>query len=242
VGGAFGLWRARQRFECSLDKGSFVLATMLSNRGVVGTLSAFILFGEVAYGYAILVMALAPIFNYGFGFPLANYYRERHEGVQEEERRPWWRSLLPTRRQMPLLGVAVGLGLNLAGVERPAVGGEIFLWIVHLNAWALITPLGASINFGEMWRYLRAMWDLFAVKFAITPLIIHGLARLVGLEGVVLWTVTVLSFAPTAINAVIAVKLYRLNMNLSMTAFVVTTLVYLVLFFPLLFLLGNIAP
>ena len=40
---------------------------------------------------------------------------------------------------------------------------------------------------------------------------------------------------PTAINAVIAARLYKLNIDLPVASFLATTALYLVLFFPVLF-------
>ena len=49
-------------------------------------------------------------------------------------------------------------------------------------------------------------------------------------------TLILLAAQPTAVNAVIAMKLFGLNLHLSVAAFVLSTAVYLCLVFPVIFL------
>jgi predicted permease len=44
----------------------------------------------------------------------------------------------------------------------------------------------------------------------------------------------ILSFAPTAINAVITARLFRLKIHVPMTAFMVTTIFYLLIILPII--------
>ena len=47
---------------------------------------------------------------------------------------------------------------------------------------------------------------------------------------------TNIAAAPTAINAVLTARLYKLNVDLTVASFLVTTVIYLLLFYPLFFL------
>ncbi len=50
-------------------------------------------------------------------------------------------------------------------------------------------------------------------------------------------TFVILATTPTAINAVLASKLYQLRTDLAVCSFILTTFLYLVVVFPLLFFL-----
>ena len=49
-------------------------------------------------------------------------------------------------------------------------------------------------------------------------------------------SVLLIAAAPTAINAVLTARLYKLNVDLTVASFLVTTVIYLLPFYPLFFL------
>ena len=63
------------------------------------------------------------------------------------------------------------------------------------------------------------------------------LAWWVGCRGEIYATLLVLSFTPASVGAVIAARLHRLDEHLPLGAYLFTSLVYLVLIFPILVLL-----
>ena len=67
------------------------------------------------------------------------------------------------------------------------------------------------------------------------PGIIYGLIRQLFTDQVLLGTLMIVAATPTAINAVITSRLYKLNVDLAIAAFLLTTAVFLLLIFPLLF-------
>ncbi len=229
--GLVALARLRTKQRNPLDAGAYLFSAMLSNRGVVGSLSVFILFGERGYAWSRMVLLFGVFVLFLLCFPLARRLSDVHhfgEGGVRSGRRGF---LSP--RQMPMVGIAVGAALNLAGVDRPAALSTAFPWLVHLNAWLLLLPIGASLDFGEMRRHWREIPDLLAIKFLITPLITWGLAAAVGLRDPMLVTAVILAASPTAIMAVVVCKLHGLNVHLATTAFVVTTAAYVAVGFPL---------
>lgn len=234
--GLVGLPIALRRYRNPLEQGSYLLSAMLSNRGVVGTVTLFLLFGEAGYALNQLVMLLAPAVLYLVCFPLSKYFQNTHAG--EPTGRLSFRSLLLTRNQVPFLGIVAGLALNLARIERPTGIEPVIQWSVHLTAWLFLVPVGAAMNFDEMRRYWRHTVDLLPVKFVITPLATWALAWAVGLEGLPLHAVLIASLSPTAINAVITARLYRLNVHLAVAAFVLTHITYVALIFPLILALA----
>lgn len=237
VPGLIGVVRGK-KFTNALERGSFVLSAMLSNRGVVGMLSLFILYGEQGYAYMRLTILFAPIVVYLICFPMAGRYERGARPVPRK--RVGLVRVLFNPNYVPGVGVVIGFALNLMGVERPAVLGEVFPYMVHLTAWVFLIPIGASIELREMNRYWRSVSELLLLKFILNPLIITLLALLVGLRGKELVSVGVLASTPTAIFAPVTAKLFRLNVHLAMSAFVLTTVVYLVAVLPpILLLFGH---
>jgi len=235
IAGAAGYLRAWMKYDDMDRRGSYVISAMLSNRGIVGMLTVFILYGEVGYAYTCLTTLPSALTLYLICFPFASYCFHTHHRTTEGARSFW--STLVTPKQIPLLGVLLVVILNCSGVKRPDILGDIFPWLVHVSAWLFVLPLGLSLEFSELRRHWVSVLDLTAIKFLITPALIYALARLAGLSGEVLNTLVILSFSPTAVYAVITCKLHGLDIHLPMAAMMLTTAVYLLCALPLLLLL-----
>ena len=238
VGGTAGYLRARQKPHGTLGTGSYLLATLLSNRGILGALAVFIMFGEEAYGYSRLVVLLAAPMLFGVYYPVAKWFRLNYEADEEESVSVL--SALFQWNQVPVLGVLGGLALNVLNVPRPAPLGTAFHVLVHLAAWSFLVPVGATMDFGEMRKHWRHVVDILPIKFVLTPLIIGAAGWAVGLDGTALYVVVLLSASPTAINAVVTARIFDLNPHLAAAAFVLTTGFYLAVIFPLLLTLWGL--
>ena len=237
VPGGIALIRARSRYSGSLDRGSYVISQMLSNRGTAATITAFILLGEAGFALARLIIAFAGPVVYLVCYPMANAYRRRAVETDAGSRR---RGLPVDWRQIPLLGIVAGVLLHYYGSARPETFSDLFPWLVHATAWCFLIPVGYALDFGEM-RKIRHDWaGLFAIKFIATPLACGAMGVLVGLEGPHLAAIIILACAPTAINAVIISKLTRLNTHVAMGAFVLTHLAYLLVVVPITFIVFSL--
>lgn len=235
IPGIMGYIGARMKYSSPLEQGSYILSATLLNRGVVGSLSVFILFGEKGYAFAQLVMLLSNIYLYMFCFPAAEYFYQMHDGGARGKISV--KSIIFNRNQIPVLGIIIGIILNYSGLKRPLGFSGAFDFIVHLNAWISLLPVGFSMDFGEMKRYWNTMWEMLGLKYIITPLAVYFITSLVVSDSIVLYSVVLLSASPTAINAVTTAKLTRLNIHVSVVAFVITTAVYLALIYPAFFVL-----
>ncbi len=234
VPGATGFFRARKKYKSSLDQGGYILSAMLSNRGIIGMISVFILYGEEGYALVRLVMLFAGFVLYLVCFPMARHLYSVHEKVKGEKTQFF--RILFDRNQAPVLGILAGIILNYTGIERPPFFGDIFTVFVHVVAWLYILPIGHSLDIRQVRFHLKGMSEILLIKFILTPLITYLCALLVGLEGISFNTVFILSMAPTAINALITAKIHKLNFHLAMSAYLLTTTVYLFLLYPLIFI------
>ena len=232
-GGLAWIW-GRRKYTNSLDYGSYAISGFLSNHVTLGSLSAYILFGETGYAYTQMTLLFNSLLMFGFAYPLAQYFRKQHDhgaGLKID-----LQQILFNRNQMPLVGMIIGIWLNWQGVDRPAGFLPVFDMMIHFSAWTFLLPVGYSMDFDEVRHFWRDALDITVIKCIITPLLTLVIAGSVIGDAVAFRTLILLAAQPTAVNAVIAMKLFGLNLHLSVAAFVLSTAVYLCLVFPTIFL------
>ena len=95
------------------------------------------------------------------------------------------------------------------------------------------------IEFSSFKQYYKQTLDLVPIKMLITPAIIYVLSTFVFSDPVLIGSLLVLMSMPTAINSLFAVRLYDLNVNLAMSAFITTTVVYVFILYPAFYFLVH---
>ena len=235
VPGSIAYLTFARRHKDALSRGAYYMSAMLTNIGTIAGLSAFILYDEVGFAYVQIVSSFQVGLLVLVCFPLAAMFRA--QGAKEGTRvHLSLRELFLTPNQVPVLGLIAGLALNVYGVERPAVLGTAFQALVHIGAWTALFPVGCLVDFSRARPYIKKTADLIPLRFLLTPLIFFGLCRLLFADSVLIGSVLLIAAAPTAINAVLTARLYKLNVDLTVASFLVTTVIYLLLFYPLFFL------
>lgn len=233
IPGAAAYLLVERKFDSELDKGSYLLSAMLSNTATLGGLCTYIMYGEAGFAYTQMAVILQNVVMFMFCFPLAQYYYQKSIG------RPFDRqsviSLFINRNQLPVVGMAIGVALNVSGVVRPYFLEVLVDPLVHLGAWTALVPIGYSIDLYGMRRYYGKILDLLPIKLVLTPLAAYVLAKFVFEESVLINTIVILAAMPTAINAVVAVQLNKLNVDLATASFVLTTAACLLVALPILF-------
>ena len=235
IPGAAAYLLVERKFDSELDKGSYLLSAMLSNTATLGGLCTYIMYGEAGFAYTQMAVILQNVVMFMFCFPLAQYYYQKSIG------RPFDRqsviSLFINRNQLPVVGMVIGVALNVSGVVRPYFLEVLVDPLVHLGAWTALVPIGYSIDLYGMRRYYGKILDLLPIKLVLTPLAAYVLAKFVFEEPVLINTIVILAAMPTAINAVVAVQLNKLNVDLATASFVLTTAACLFVALPVLFVL-----
>ena len=236
--GAIGYGLFARRIPNLLDSGAYIASAMLANLGTLGGVCAFILYNEEGFAYTQLIGTCQNVMLCLVVFPMAQYHYLKHTAsVRKTSRLHAFREMFLSVNQMSLVGMIVGMLLNAGGLPRPAALGPIFQSLVHIAAWIAMLPVGFLINFEQVRHYEQKVRSLSLIRFVITPLIFVLLTRLLVDDPVLRGTLLILAFCPTAINAVLASKIYHLSVDLAVSSFVITTAAFLFLFFPLLFFL-----
>ncbi len=234
--GAIGYLFFAGRMENLLDKGAFIASAMLANLGTLGGVCSFILYNEQGYAYSQLIGTTQNFLLCIVVFPMAQYFYLKHSAsLRKSSPGHNFREMFFSINQLSLLGMVTGLILNANGVQRPPALGEIFQSLVHIGAWIAMLPVGFLIDFRQVRRYAKNIQTLTLLRFVITPLLFNTITYFLVSDSLLRGTLMILTFCPTAINAVLACKLYKLNVDLSVSSFVITTAAFLLVIFPLLF-------
>jgi predicted permease len=233
IPGVAAYLRVQNKFDSELDKGSYVLSAILSNTTTLGGLCAFIMYGEVGFAFAQMIVMLQNIVMFMFCFPLAQYYYQKSIGGNFSKQS--LSTLFINRTQLPVLGMAIGIVLNVMGTVRPAFAGLMVDPLVYLGAWTALIPIGYAIDTAGMRKHYSGILDLIPIKFILTPAVAYLIARLLITDEIVVNTIVILAAMPTAINTVIAVQIHKLNVNIATAAFVLTTAVFICIELPALF-------
>ena len=98
-------------------------------------------------------------------------------------------------------------------------------------------PVGFLLSFGAARENLSRIRSLTFLRFLLMPIVTYFIVKALVADPILRHTIIILSCCPTAINAVLASRLYKLNVDLAATSFLVTTGAYLLVIFPILFFL-----
>lgn len=213
--------------------GAYIITSSMSNVGyTLGGLLCFLLLGEEALGEQVIYMAY-----FNFYLILAIYSVGRHYG--EGGGKGFLRSALESFRDvrsMPLVALAVGLGLNAGGVARPAALSPVTTGLIICATVISMTSIGVTVELRAVRGCLRECIALGATKFLWTPLLGLALCYLLGLWGLERKVVFILSLMPCAIFSTVTAELFKLDTDLANSAFLTTTAFFLVAVLPVLVL------
>lgn len=237
--GAVGYALFARRLTNYLDRGAYVASAMLANLGTLGGVCGFILYNEEGFAYTQLIGAFQNMLLCLVVFPYAHFCQMKAAGrtVQHQSRLRSLRDMFLTPNQLCLVGMIIGFTLNAAGVSRPAALGLVFQSLVHIGAWTAMLPVGFLLSFGAAKRNLGRIKSLTFLRFLLMPIATYFIAKAIVPNPILRHTIIILSCCPTAINAVLSSRLYKLNVDLAATSFLVTTAAYLIVIFPALFFL-----
>lgn len=234
------LFHLQKRFASPADQGSYIISALLTNLGMLGGLCGYIMYGERAFAYAQLTAFFQNFITFFIAFPLGAYYKYSTEaGGTLSFSRMNWRSAFINWNQLPVIGMAVGISLYVSGTPRPEVLTHVLDSLVHVTAWSGLVPIGFMIEFSTLGTYYKKTLDLIPIKMIITPAILYVLSIFCFTDPVLIGTLLIIMSMPTAIFSLFAVRLYDLNVNLAMAAFITTTVVYVFLLYPSFYFLVN---
>ena len=230
-----GYWVVRGKYAEGPDKASYLASSMLSNMGSLGSLCTFFLFGEVGFAYNQLIAMFQNLVFFLFCIPMAYHYSQRWCSQTVCAEKTTLLSLFYNRKQLPVLGILAGMLLYAANIPRPDIFGDLSGLLIHISAWTALLPVGYSIQFTEMNHYYRAILDIVPVKFFFLPLVSYFIAGQLFTDPVLLGSILIAASCPVGINAVVLARLYDFNVHLASAAFFLTTAIFIIIVYPVIF-------
>ena len=225
-----------RRFKDYLQRGAYVVSALLSNIGAVAGLCSFIVYGEIGYAYVQLVATFQNMLLVILCFPLAQYYFAKETAtLRQTKLKLSFREMFLTINQVPVLGMAAGILLQLSGVDRPLFLGTVSQSLVHLVAWISMVPVGYLIDFGQARSYYGRVLDMIPLRFVIVPGLFYLCMKNVFTDQVLLGTLIITAAAPGAVNSVVTARLYKLDVDLTIACFLLTMVVFVLVVFPVFF-------
>lgn len=204
--------------------GAFFCCGFFTNVGAIGGLVVFLFLGEEGFAMVPVFKLFEELVYYGVGFPVARLYGD---GGAEGERESLARRLLKDPFFLvAVAGLALGSGLNLSGIPRPAFFSSLNSLLIPLNTVILLSSIGMAMKFGRTGQYLREGLVILGLKFLAVPAVCVGLAWFAGLGepagGLPLKAVLILSSMPVAFNSLVPPSLYGLDLDLANSCFLIS--------------------
>ena len=210
-------------------RGSVILILAMSNIGyTLGGLLCYLLFGKQGLGLSVLYCLHFSPMLFLVWFQVGRYY-----GTKSPMR---WTDLvwhnIKDIRNVPLLALLGGLFLNISEIPRPSAFDQVEAWIVPLSSLVAMVAIGVTVNLGHLKKDLPICLAVMPLKFLLSPLVAFLLGGALGMEGVHRQVLLLESMMPAAVNSTVVAQLFGLDADLTNSAFIITTIVFLLLVLP----------
>jgi predicted permease len=237
IGGALGLTAAEHFHLKRKDAGSMFTCGSFTNIGSIGGLICYLFLGEEGFALVPIYKLFEQVVYYAIGFPIAKSFSNnvvKKENIISQLKEIFTDIFVI----VALISIAIGIFLNLSGIERPVFYRTINAIFIPAGTVILLVSIGLAMKFGKVKSYIKESISVSIIKFVLVPSIISTIAFFLGYRiiegGLPLKVVIILSSMPVAFSALIPVSIYDLNLDLANSCWLVTTL-SLIVILPLLF-------
>jgi len=236
IGGLLGLITAKILKLNRKDSGSIFVSASFINTGSIGGLICYLFLGEKGFALVSIYQLFVPAIYYAVGFPIAKSFSSnivKKENMISQLKKVFTDIFVV----VALMSIAIGIFLNLSGIERPVFYKTINAIFIPAGTVLLLVSIGLAMKFGKIKNYIKESIAVSIIKFILVPSIMFTIAFFLGYgkiaEGLPLKVVIILSSMPTAFIALIPASIYDLNLDLANSCWLFTTL-NLIVILPLL--------
>lgn len=198
---AVGLWALRGWLGIAGPAFTSVFQGAIRFNTYVGVAGASALHGSEGAAVAAVAIALM--------VPLVNVLCVASFAacITQGQRQPRLASSSAALVKNPLiLACALGIGLNLSGLGLPAWGGDSLSLLGRAALPLGLMAVGAALNLNALLDIDRGVISSATIKLVLLPLLVVGLARLVGLDTVSRDIALLFAALPTATSAYILAR------------------------------------
>lgn len=211
------------------QRGAFLMTGCMSNHGftLLG-LIALMLFGEVGLAQATYAQLFFVPFMVLFCFPVARSLGSKTSADHCHR----WRRTLFDGRNLPLVAMIVGVGLNLGGVQRPELAAPFLKLLVYSGTVISGIAVGLQLRRSQC-RYVgENVWSL-VLRSTIYPGCYMLMAWALRLDGLDTRILILYGLTPSALLSNMVADLFGLDTDLTNAVFVGGTAIFLVLVLPI---------
>lgn len=231
----FSKWQKLQKDQI----GSMFVSGAFLNLGSFGLLFCVLFIGEQAVAYAAMFRLLEEFTYYTIIYPIAKSYGTIEENSSGSR---MMRIIKDPFIMITFCSIVIGAALNLSPIDRFEWLGASNSTLVALASILLLIPIGFSMRIASVKKYWNLSIWLIPIKFLAVPLVITGIAYLIGLgnlyDGILLQVLLIMSAMPPAVASLVPPRLYNLDMELANSNWIVATS-SLIVVVPILFVLVN---
>lgn len=242
AGGSAGLILGRLMRLSRPEKGALFITSTISNTASVGGLIVFSLLGESGFALVPIYRLLEEVGCYTVAFPMAKSFSPEIQQVESLSRR-FAKIFLDPFILVTITSILVGIGLNLSGLPRPSFFTLVNTIVIPISTLFLLISIGLSMRFTIVKKYLWKGLSVSGIKFIWIPMIVVLTSYALGLSeidgGLPLKVIAILSSMPVAFFSLVPVSVYKLDLDLANSVWLISTAV-LIVFIPILIMIVNI--
>lgn len=219
----------RFRFENKSSR-VYVICSSLANQGfTMGGFVCYLFVGEKGLGLSNIFLIFFIPFTFLFIFGYASM-EDRREVFR-------WKSIkefLFNLRNMPLLAIIAAVLILASGFERPDIYFPLDILLTIAISIYYFT-LGINFKLSDLNPFKPEHVILALQKFMILPALAFGITYFLPIGDELKLIIRIESFMPVAVYAVISAIMFNLDSRRASGLFVVNTLIFVILVFPILF-------
>lgn len=213
-------------------KHTFIISSSLANHGfTLGGFLCYLFFGETGLGYSFIFISYFMPYVFIFVFPAARAL----SGLPPQGKQPV-RYYVCTPQNLPLAAVILAVVLPVAGVQRPAVEFPMDFFLM-VSVAVYYFSLGLTFSFGFIMSVFREFICFSVIRFIMLPLLTGAVLWWLNLDREIKGVILLQSFMPAAIYSVVVSVLFRMDDGLASGLFVVSTVIFMGLILPAMFIL-----
>jgi predicted permease len=216
------------------ERTTYLISSSLANHGfTMGGLICYLMAGEKGLGLSAIFTAYFIPYVFIFIFPFAKSSASGQFSFKSAG------SSFLALQNLPLFAVLVAVMLHVFRIPRPAVFFPIdALLMISISLYYF--TLGINFMFKDVLAVKKEYVFLSAIKFLMLPLLTFIIMQFIDLDRDIKSVIFIESFMPAAVYSVVVAILFDLDSRLASGMFVTSTVVFIVLILPVLFLLNGI--
>ncbi|HEY2405965.1 MAG TPA: hypothetical protein VGI10_08180 [Polyangiaceae bacterium] len=129
--------------------------------------------------------------------------------------------------------MAVGLTLNFCHVQRPPIAATLTRLLIYAGTLASSVAIGLLMSGFRLRRYWRENAASFLHRSTLFPLLYFALAKLFRLNPLDTKILVLYGLVPSALLANLLAVLFELDIELTLSVFIVSTALFLLLVLPI---------